>query len=103
MPQRTSKSLAFFTPVAMTFFSMSFAILLLSFSVDAQQQPIHLSSPNGKLQASIFVDAGRHLGWSLSLGGRPIVGPSVLGIDIAGGEGGPKNGPVDLGQHVRLG
>ncbi|MBN8851376.1 MAG: hypothetical protein BGO55_09260 [Sphingobacteriales bacterium 50-39] len=64
------------------------AILLYLFSISSaiaqSPGPILLSSPSGQLRASIFVDTSHRLGWSLTLKGRPVVGASAMGIDIAG-------------------
>ncbi|HXO76607.1 MAG TPA: glycoside hydrolase family 97 N-terminal domain-containing protein, partial [Puia sp.] len=60
----------------------------------AQQSPIRLTSPSGKLQADVFIDPTDHLAWSLKLDGHPIVESSLLGIDA---------GSADHGQNIRLG
>ncbi len=77
------------------------AILLYLFSISsavAQSPiPIQLSSPSGKLRAAIFMDASHRLGWSLALKGRPIVGASTMGIDIAGKD---TRGDVGFGAPV---
>lgn len=77
----------------MRFLLAPILLLLAGGPVMAQQRPICFNSPDGKLQASVFVSSTRHLSWSLSLGGKPLVLPSALGIDITS----------DLGQDATLG
>jgi len=64
------------------------AILLYLFSISSAAAqppgPIQLSSPSGQLRAAIFIGASHHPAWSLTLKGRPVVGTSAMGIDIAG-------------------
>jgi len=55
---------------------------------------IALSSPSGKLTASVYADSAQRLRWSLQLNGRALVEPSALGISVD---------HADLGQDVSLG
>ena len=56
-------------------------------------QTVKLTSPTGRLQASIMVDNER-LTWSLGLDHHSLILPSALGVTI---------GQLDLGQDVELG
>ncbi|HEX3933875.1 MAG TPA: glycoside hydrolase family 97 N-terminal domain-containing protein, partial [Puia sp.] len=93
MPQRsvTPSTIANFLAILLSTFLAAAAA-----PAAAQQPPIHLNSPSGKLRATILgdVDGAHHLAWSLQLNGKTIVLPSSLGIDIAS---------ADLGQDVQLG
>ncbi len=84
MPQR---------PFTRETIAMFLAILLTAVPAAAQQPPIHLSSPSGKLQATILsdVDGDHHLAWSLQLNGKPLVLPSPSASIL---------GPYDLGQEI---
>jgi hypothetical protein len=53
-----------------------------------------LSSPSKNLTASVYVDSGRGLCWSLQLNGKVLVAPSELGISVD---------HRDLGDDVEIG
>jgi len=73
--------------------SLFFGIVLLSASHAA---PVSVSSPNGHLTATVN-DAGGHITYSVSLDGKEVLGPSVVGIKsdgIAFGTEGTLGTPV---------
>src|ERR1700761_8612067 len=86
---RCTFTLAVFAPVVFFLFAGKPAI--------SQIRPLRFGSPNGKLEACVFVDSARHLGWSLSLDGHVLGAPSSLGIDVGSDVG------SDLGQDVSMG
>ena len=65
----------------------------------ASAQPVWLSSPDGHLEASVFLDAGSRLSYSIRLEGRVLVATSPLGITVEGTDLGLA--PV-MGQVTRV-
>jgi alpha-glucosidase len=77
------------------------AVLALAFLGTAFASPVSLSSPDGALKVSV-TDASGRIRYSVSLGGKEVLGPSVVGIKsdgisfgVEGTLGDPSFGTVD--------
>ena len=64
-------------------FAVSVCMLVASLYADAAVKKHTVSSPNGKLTAT--VESGENLSWSLNYNGQPLVAPSEISMTLADG------------------
>ena len=64
-------------------FAVSACMLVVSLYADAAVKKHTVSSPNGKLTAT--VESGENLSWSLNYNGQPLVAPSEISMTLADG------------------